>query len=357
LTSKRILVFRIGSLGDTIVAIPAFWRIRQAFPHAHITFLSNSDNSTLGYIQPRSILPESGLFDEWLTYPTGGLIGFAKLFYDIRRNKYDELIYLMPRTRTVGQLKRDQFFFRASGIKVLKGIDYLFTNRLELNAKYSLPEVDREGDFIWDCLTADGIPLADAERSFDLRLTQQEVAFAENWLNSQIPDIEKKPIVAVAPGSKWNSKKWGEDKYFETVSHLIKGKDIFPIVFGGPEDKTLGDRLIARWGRGANAAGQLNVRQAAAALIDCDLYLGNDTGTMHIAAAAGCRCVAIFASIDWNGRWFPAGNGHTSFRTRIECEGCHLTDCPIGNECLSRISVEQVVWASTEALSKHGAAN
>ena len=67
---KNILVMRIGHLGDTLVALPAFWVLRKAFPDAKITLLSNSDKKNPNYLAPRSILPASGIFDEFIDYPT-----------------------------------------------------------------------------------------------------------------------------------------------------------------------------------------------------------------------------------------------------------------------------------------------
>jgi ADP-heptose:LPS heptosyltransferase len=65
---------------------------------------------------------------------------------------------------------------------------------------------------------------------------------------------------------------------------------------------------------------------------------------MHLAAAAGTPCVAVFSARDWPGAWYPYGVEQRVFRTAIECEGCYLNECVARqNECLSRISVEQVL--------------
>ena len=102
-------------------------------------------------------------------------------------------------------------------------------------------------------------------------------------------------------------------------------------------------RLLAAWGRGFNAAGGLGLRGAAAALQRCKMYLGNDTGTMHLAAAAGVPCVTIFSSREWPGMWFPYGVPQKNFRSQIECEGCGLEVCvEKQNECLNRTTVPEV---------------
>lgn len=134
---------------------------------------------------------------------------------------------------------------------------------------------------------------------------------------------------------------------------LIENFGVFPVIVGGPEDRTVGERLIDRWGLGANAAGSLSVRVSAAMMERLTLYIGNDTGSMHLAAAAGLPCVAIFAAVDWPGRWHPIGDGHRVLRRHVECEGCHSPICFNYHKCLDLITVEQVFDACQSVLSSN----
>src|SRR5205085_2524024 len=105
------------------------------------------------------------------------------------------------------------------------------------------------------------------------------------------------------------------------------------------------------WGTGTSAAGLLDVRTAAAVLARCRLFVGNDTGTLHLAAAAGTPCVGVFAAQDWPGRWQPYGLGHTVLRRPVPCEGCRLTVCTReGMRCLREITVEDVLAACRATL-------
>jgi len=114
----------------------------------------------------------------------------------------------------------------------------------------------------------------------------------------------------------------------------------------------IGAWLLDRWGSGYNAAGALGIRSSLAAMKHCELFIGNDTGTMHMAAAVGLPCVAIFSSRERPGLWYPLGEGHRVFRSAIDCEGCGLVEClELGNECLKRISVEEVLSACRELLA------
>ena len=125
---SNILVFRIGNLGDTVMALPAFWAIRNSFPNARLTLLTNSDPRNRHYLTPRSVLPEDGLIDEWISYPNpSGLLDKATSFYrlarELRRRDFDVAIYLMPRIRTEKQIDRDVCFFRFCGIRRLIGAE------------------------------------------------------------------------------------------------------------------------------------------------------------------------------------------------------------------------------------------
>ena len=104
-------------------------------------------------------------------------------------------------------------------------------------------------------------------------------------------------------------------------------------------------------GTGTNSAGQLSVRESAALLRECKLYLGNDTGTMHLAAAVETACVAIFAAVDWRGRWTPFGLGHQIFRQTVKCEGCHTPDCFNAHKCLEMTTVSEVHAACSRILN------
>lgn len=350
---KNLLIFRIGHLGDTVVALPAIWGVREAFPNARLTLLTNFDARNPHYVSPRSVLPEHGLIDDWIAYPsnTGGVasaMAFLWLPIKLRRGRYDSVIYLSPRTRTTQQIDRDVKFFRAAGIDRVIGTEYLRNNRLSLEIPKPTPEVMPEAEFLLQCLSSEGISVS--RSNTDLLLSHTEITAAKEWLSRTA--FSGGRSVAVAPGSKWPAKIWPEERYAEVVRRLIEEKDCFPIVVGGPEDRSTGERLLSAWHGGANAAGALTIRQSAALLAECDLYLGNDTGNMHLAGAVGTPCVAIFADLDWKGRFVPFGDKNTILRRSIECEGCLTADCFSKHRCIDAITVDEVYQACVKTLEE-----
>jgi ADP-heptose:LPS heptosyltransferase len=326
--SKRVLVYRIGQIGDTVIALPALRAVRAHFSGAHIALLT--DTHTRGQVPARSVLPEAGLFDEWLSYPAATTGSSAKAILSVLptlwKRRFDTLVYLAPRLRTHNQITRDLLFFRLAGIRHFIGHQG-FQSLPSVNPGDPLPRMEHEADHLLNRLAASGVPVPrPGEGSLDLALTQDEQLAADRWLDSH-PARGNERRVAICPGSKWASKVWPEPYYAELGRRLIAELDVDPVVFGGPEDAAVAERLIGGWGRGSCAAGALSVRQSAAALRRCDLYVGNDTGAMHLAAAVGTPCVAVFSAQDWPGRWYPYGPGHTILRRSVSCEGCLLSVC------------------------------
>jgi len=162
-------------------------------------------------------------------------------------------------------------------------------------------------------------------------------------------DHNKRTLVGFGPGSKMQAKKWPKERFAEVGESLIKSHDIWPIVFGGPEDKTIGDELVSAWGRGYNAAGVLGLREAAEGLSRCALYIGNDTGTMHLAAAVSTPCVTVFSARDLRGKWDPYGKDHIVLRRDIDCAGCKLESCE-HKSCLMQIEVDEVIQPARSGL-------
>ncbi len=115
----------------------------------------------------------------------------------------------------------------------------------------------------------------------------------------------------------------------------------------------IGEELCADWGkRSYNFAGKLSVYGSAAVLEKCAAYIGNDTGTMHLAAMVGIPCVAIFSARDYPGKWEPYGEGHTILRYDTNCAGCMLEICPQQNRCLNSITTENVLAPVMKMLSQ-----
>jgi heptosyltransferase II len=100
----------------------------------------------------------------------------------------------------------------------------------------------------------------------------------------------------------------------------------------------------AQKNRVLSLAGKTTTMQLAAVLKQCRFLITNDTGPMHLAAALGIPTVALFGSSSpaWTG---PFGKGHQVIYKNVECSPCFQKTCPIGYQCLTGISVDEVYKA------------
>ena len=359
-TSKfnKILIFRNGQLGDTLNSVPALWVLRENFPNSEFTLLHDIHKNE-DFIISREVLDGSGLIDKFISYKVFSSFGlilntfeYIKLFFLLLFRNFDTLVYLSPSERTIKQAKRDEIFFKLTGVKTILGTKGL---RDLDKKKFSspLPILTKEAELLMSRLAKSGlkVPKKDMGR-FDLALTEKELNSARNWIDNLNKGYDLNSYLALGIGSKMNSKKWPLENYIFVVESLIKKFDIYPIIFGGEEDRDLGQKAIEEWGRGVVSAGELRVRESLGVMSFCEFYLGNDTGTMHLAACAGIKCISLFSARDFPGAWYPYGKGHIQFRKTVPCEGCMLTDCRIEDlKCLRSISKEEVLEASCLLMS------
>jgi heptosyltransferase-3 len=355
---ERMLVFRTGQLGDMIVSLPAMWVIRQQWPDAHLTLLCDVHPGK-NYVLGSEIFRGAGLFDAFEHYEVtesqsglGRLLKKAKLFVRLRAGHFTTLFYLAPSLRSPQQLERDRRFFGAAGIRKFYGMNHFPAIPVK-QAGTPLRSAGHEADLLLARLKSDGISAPEPGKgSLDLGLGEKEMREVYEWLR-QLPSDGGRQWIGVGPTSKMPAKRWPVERFKEVVQALMLEFDVWPVVFGGEEDRHVGENFIQALGRGYNAAGALPLRPAASALSRCALFLGNDSGTMHLAAAVGVPCVALFSSRDWPGAWYPYGVEQRVFRTQIECEGCYLVECvERQNECLKLISADEVFDACREILAK-----
>lgn len=355
----KVLIFHTGSLGDTLVALPAFWAIREHFNNAQIILMCDQQDKN-EIVKANEILDNSGLIDDAILYPAcqdinqyyTKSISYLNLWKIIRRMKFDILIYLIQSGRPLKSIIRDIIFFKSAGIDKIIGHKG-FISLPKKKKGLPLPPVPHQSEQILLRLARDGIKIPHPVNArMDLNITFQEREKVKYYFQD-FPDRSAFPYVAIGPGSKMPVKRWPIERYESVVESLIRNYNVWPIIFGGLEDKMLGEKLVQKMGRGYVFAGKLNVREGVAALENCLFYLGNDTGTMHMAVLAGIPCIAIFSSRDYPGNWYPYGINHIVFRTSLECEGCMLEVCMKREmRCILSIDESQVYQAAEKLLLK-----
>ena len=347
---RNVLIFRTGQLGDTIVSLPAIHAIRAAYPDHNLVLLTPHQPGNL--VSPLELFGEAKLFSQVLFYiPPSARpntwIHPVVLAIKLRRLKPETFFYL--RDFPCKHVRRDKFFFQiVCGVRNsygLNGSSYIFDRRDASGRLLRYPsEAQRLLDIVREASA--GLQMR-ADVDFTLPISERESFRIESlWRENEIrPD---QGIFGFGPGSKMAAKRWPLDRFVEVAKQLLANSACLRVmIFGGPEDFPLGEEMKRALGeKVVNVAGQLTVLESAAALRHCRLYIGNDTGVMHLAAAVGTPCVAIFSARDHPGRWEPYGANHIVLRKDPACAGCLLEVCSERNMvCLNEITISEVLEA------------
>jgi heptosyltransferase III len=347
---RTIVVHRAGLLGDTLVSLPALWCLRNAYPRAKIVYLWQKTHHR-AHVSAASVIKGSNLVDEFMCdhlFASHILTNLFRLLLlvRLRRKKIDLAIVLEA---PYWNSKKRARYLKLCGAKVVVA-PAAPLGRLPKQKNGHLLRVAHIADQLMEGLRPLGIDIP-SERSGKMFLPVKENVKrrVSNWCEAhKLPHASR---VVVGAWSNMPAKRWPLENYRSVLDALVKEFEIYPIILGGREDRSAAEWLVEECGRGIVAAGQLSVQEGVCLASTARLYLGNDTGVMHMAAAAGVPCVAIFASTDSPGLWEPYGFNHVVLRTPIECEGCLLREC-IANEmrCIRGISPEQVLQACRQYL-------
>jgi ADP-heptose:LPS heptosyltransferase len=319
---QRILVLGFTHIGDAVLSTCVVEPLHNAFPNADVTFLTGEKTVAL-------LEGEPGIDDVVVFRPSEqrGFVGRWRLVCSLRRRRFHLVVDL-----------RDAPYSRLLGAK-----------RIGLREYGRQHAVDR----YLDALRREGIATNGARPR--LNLSQTERRFADNWLREH-GVLPTNPVVGVHPGGNWIYKLWQAERFAEVADALARSHDARTLVFAGPDESSLRERVVSAMDSDALPVGDVPLRELAALIGVCDLYVGNDTGPMHIAAAVETRVVALFEPTD-DVRSGPYGREHTVIRSGLDvgCNPCHPGKRPGGCrrgscEPLLRIEATTVIEAARRQL-------
>ena len=346
---QKILIYRLGSLGDSVVALPCLHLIARAFPDSERRMLTNFPVSGKA-ASMEAVIGGSGLVHGYFKYPLGtrSLRELWTLRQEIHRWAPELLVYLVePRGKI--SVYRDALFFTSCGIRKIVGVPY--------SAKLRKHRVfDEEGRFeseanrLARCVRELGDAFVERLESWDLRLNEAEKKAADEFLPGGQP-----LFIAAGVGTKMDINDWGKDNWSDLLSSV---SDRFPglglVMIGSEDEKSKCEYVAAKWkGPRRNLCGLIPPRISASVLKKSILFVGHDSGPMHLAAACGVPCVAVFSARIEPGIWFPFGPGHQVIYHRTDCLGCCLEKCvEYKKKCIASITVEEVLDAVCEKLDR-----
>lgn len=342
---NSILLFKLRYIGDVLMTTPAVRLLRKSYPNAHITMVVNKGTEDVIRYNPH--------INTILTIDRDTVKG-ASLYKRLSHN----LSFLRKMRETHYDVSIDfASGDRATFLSLLCGVPYRvgFSSRegwrrILLNRTVDIPgrvhTVKRNLIVLEEALglkTDDTAMELYTDKSDDDRISQ--------WLQKH--DLEDKKIVVINPGGRYWFKRWQTGKWASLID-LIHGKPGVQVVITGARNE-LDDVSTLMSGLKTKAysiAGQTTVLELASLLKRAVLYIGNDSGPMHIAAALGTPVIALHGPTDPMD-WGPWGEGHIAISKHVACSPCKVTDCTVEKgKCMEQISVEEV-WQAVSVRLKN----
>jgi lipopolysaccharide heptosyltransferase II len=334
IVAERILLTRLRYIGDVVLTTPCIRRLRESFPDAEITYLTQSP---YGQILENHPLVANIISPEFASLGTGGSV---KLMWELRRARYDLVIDLFSNPRSA--------LLTACTLARQRVGTHHFGRGWAYNVKVRVgPHIRSAVEHHLEHLRSIGL---DAPLSLpELFVTREEIAEGERLMKAAGIREPSKTVV-LQPGAKWQAKRWPV-RCFGELARMIPDESYGVAFLAAPGEETnvVESRIKAP---NAPVISGLTLRQLMKVLAACAGYVGNDGGPAHVAAALGKPTVAVFGPSEPD-IWFPyeSGGRAVCVYEEVECRPCHLHFCE-HIKCLERIPATRVLSKLMELLCR-----
>ena len=335
----KLLVRATNWVGDAILSLPALRALRAALPAAHISILARP------YVA--ELYQRQGIADALLAYESrgehSGIFGREHLARDLRAQEFDTALLLQNAFEAAWLVWRAGIPQRIGYARDARSL--LLTKAVRPPTPSEIPT--REQFYYLELLRRAGlIDSYSAPTCIALRVEPSALEAAERnlLLSGARPG---KLRVAIGAGASYGSAKcWPPGRFAEVATRLQANLDADVILFGTAAEADVSEAIIREMHHPPiDLTGKTLIAELPALLSRCHLFIGNDSGVMHVAAAVGLPVVAIFGPTD------PAGTPPVTPRCTIvqekpHCSPCFLRRCPIDHRCMKRITPEAVISAA-----------
>ena len=344
---RRVLVVDLDNLGDLLLATPAVRALRHRFPAARLDALVTTYAAPAWQGNPH--------IDEILTcgkgVAAGPLWSRARLAWRLRQRRYDLGVILEAHWGYAGFA---ELLLAAAGIPRRLGRDLgkhrdLLTDAAPVRQQH------------WIDAYLDVVALAGAlpdGGGMDAHIRPEDAAAAAAWAKAHGAD--RSPPLLLFPGGNQHliSRRWGAAGFAAVGDALARKLGAPVVVIGGPQDAAVAGEVLRRMTLPAvSAAGALSWGATGALLRGCRVFITNDSGPLHLAAAVGAPTVAVFGPTD-PAVFGPRNTRHTIVRAALPCSPCirigDFPACPIQPQehCLLSVTPDMVLAAAAQLLAR-----
>jgi predicted lipopolysaccharide heptosyltransferase III len=341
-TVERVLVVRLRSIGDTVLSTPSLYALKRFLPHARIDVLLED------WVAP--VLMGHPHVDNIITVEKGRASSRLQIARHLRANRYD-VVYNLHGGTTATLLTR------ATGAKHRVGFENYQYARLHNHLSPS-------SSFLWGrekthsveqqlaLLGWTGVPVSDRPRTH-LAVTEEAASTVSHRLGDA--GLEGVPFVALHPAAAFATKQWSAEK-FGQVAQELANRQLPVVVLTTPDQTDTVDELRRHTSGPVLSLSDLSLPEITALLAGARLFVGNDSGIAHMAAAVETPAVVIFGSSN-RAHWRPwvsdaPGAAAEIVFEELDCQPCHGYFCEkfAQPECILRVPVNRVMAAIDRVL-------
>jgi lipopolysaccharide heptosyltransferase II len=329
---ENLLILRTDRIGDLVLSLPLACLVKKNYPQCKITFLIR--NYTKAILENHPCIDEIIILKE-----KENRIPVKENVKAIRQKNFNSCVIVYPTFATA-------LIIYLSGIKERIGTGYrwysiLFNKKIYEHRKYA---ERHELEFNVNMLKALGIEeeVKPGEVKFALQVNTASQRKIDGIFNDYKID-KKKLVIIIHPGSGGSSVDLPPDKFKELVSLLSSGKNFQVIITGSEKEKKLCDQLQVN-SSVINLAGMFNLSEMIALINNCNIFVANSTGPLHIAAALDKYTIGFYPKIKACSakRWGPYSKKTVIFSPGTECEDCTREQCS-DTDCMSSIMVTGII--------------
>ena len=330
--SRRILIIKLSSIGDVVHALPVARSLRLGHPDAFLSWAVHRSCA--------EVVEDNPYLDEIFVVEDKSLRGILGAGTRLAERGFDTAVDLQGLFRT-GLLALQSGAWERIGFTGNQEMRRLFINRPAVD-----PRVKQLPPYAYlEFARAAGGAEIDPVPQIFLRLEHRQEA-----AELLAPALARGgPIIALNPGARWDTKRWQPERYAAVGDRLVRETGAEIVLIGSSSERPLTDRISAAMSTPPLVlSGQTTLKTLAAVLERSALYVGGDTGPMHIAAAMGTPVAAIFGPTDPE-KTAPVGSPYRIIRSDVPCAPCRLRECS-HHSCMEFVREDQVVSAALSLL-------
>jgi lipopolysaccharide heptosyltransferase I len=338
----RILLVRLGAIGDVVVTTPVARLLRQALPQAYLAWVVEE--------KAADVLMGNPYLDEVIVWRRGSwqqelrrwsrIADHARFLVDLRRRRFDVGIDFQGLARSAVLLLAAGARHRIGNNGSREGSGLSYTLRVPR------PSDPSNRQRCLDLLRPLGIESSD--RRMEVAIGEEERAFAAAFLERH--GVNETPFVCLCPATTWRNKHWREERWAQLGDALQRRLGLQPLLMGARGDLPLLGRIQSSMDTTPIvAAGQTSLRGAAALLQRARAVVSVDTALMHLGVAVGAPVVGLCGPSYWPG--FQDYERFRMIRKPLPCSPCLRHPTCAHFDCMAAIGVEETVRAVAEFMA------